>query len=216
MKITSKAIILIGLFFNFLATASEYGKWIGILELPSAMRPTLRTLTTQMLKEAQKLEALGKSRNIATIQHDEKYINFVSGILPLPAPLKLKFSGNSTCFDFCDIIMGKKSEEFRRLFDYFAEEYNKDVAYITSQKYLDKTNTGIDFQKISFSSLLLLKNHLEKLSLTEKEQPEKLRIIAIIDKIIKMKTGMMPPNMYISNVFFLPILPTSIKILPQV
>lgn len=81
--------------------------------------------------------------------------------------------------------MGEKSREFRRLFDYFSEEYNKDISYITSQKDLNKTNTGIDFQKISFYSLLVLRNHLKKLSLTGKEQTEKLNIIAIIDKIIK-------------------------------
>lgn len=162
MKTTSKAIVLIVLFFNFLATASEYGKWTGILELSPDKRQILRTLTNQMLQQAQKLEALGRSRNIATIQCDEKYISFVSGILSLPESLKLKFSGNSPCFDFCDIIMGEKSREFRRIFDYFSEEYNKDISYITSQKDLNKTNTGIDFQKISFSSPLFLRNHLEK------------------------------------------------------
>lgn len=183
MKTTSKAIVLIVLFFNFFATASEYGKWTGILELSPDKRPILRTLTTQMLQQAQKLEALGRSRNIATIQSDEKYISFVSGILPLPESLKLKFSENSPCFDFCDIVMGEKSREFRRLFDYFSEEYNKDMLYIASQKNLDKTNTGIDFQKISFPSLLFLKNHLEKLSLTGKEQTEKSNVIGTIDKI---------------------------------
>lgn len=185
MKTTSKAIVLIVLFFNFLATASEYGKWTGILELQTDERQILRTLTTQMLQQTQKLEALGRSRNIATIQCDQKYINFVSGILPLQESFKSKFSEDSPCFDFCDIIMGEKSREFRKLFDYFSEEYNKDILCITSKKDLNKTNTGIDFQKISFSSLVVLKNHLEKLSLTRNEQTEKLNIIAIIDKIIK-------------------------------